>query len=65
MALLTNNSHGSLLLSIFGSLYKKKKEGNIRRKKLKIYILVRKGHRDAQKIAKDWLRKFENTKIEI
>jgi hypothetical protein len=64
MALLTNNSHGSLLLSIFGSLYKKK-EGNIRRKKLKIYLLVRKEHRDAQKIAKDWLRKFENTKIEI
>jgi hypothetical protein len=26
---------------------------------------VRKGHRDAKKIAKDWLRKFENTKIEI
>jgi hypothetical protein len=50
---------------LFLDPYTKKKEGNIRRKKLKKYILVRKGHRDAQKIGKGWLRKFENTKIEI
>ena len=31
----------------------------------KIYIAMSRGHRDTQKMTKDWLRKFKNTRIEI
>jgi hypothetical protein len=44
---------------------KKKKNKKHYRKKTKKYIAVRRGHRGAQNIAKDWLRKFKNTTIKI
>jgi hypothetical protein len=34
-------------------------------KNTKKYIEVRRRHRDAQKMVKDWLRKFKNIKIKI
>jgi hypothetical protein len=56
-----------MLLPIFKSPHKKKKSKNQKhcRKKTKKYITVRRGHKGAQKIAKDWPRKFKNTKIKI
>jgi hypothetical protein len=60
---------GYLLLPIFGSPHKKeenkKKVKKIQKKKIKnIYIAVRKDA-EAQKKAKNWLRRFKNAKIEI
>jgi hypothetical protein len=54
-----------VLLPIFGSPYKQEKIRNIIGKKPKKYIAVGRWYKDAQKMAKDWLRKFKNTKIEI
>jgi hypothetical protein len=42
-----------------------KKKKTKYKKKTKKYIAVRRRHKGAQKMAKDWLRKFKNTKIEI
>ena len=48
---------------------KKKKKKRKKEKKLseenKKYIVVRREHKNAQKMAQDWLRKFKNIKIEI
>jgi hypothetical protein len=62
----------SLLLPIFESPHKKKKKKKKKRKKEKKlseenkkYIVVRREHKNAQKMAQDWLRKFKNIKIEI
>jgi hypothetical protein len=60
-----------MLLSIFKSPHQKKKEEKKSknqkhcRKKTKKYVTVRRGHKGAQKITKDWLRKFKNTTIKI
>jgi hypothetical protein len=62
------------LLPIFESPHTKKKKRRRRRKekkkkncrkKTKKYIVVRREHKNAQKMAQDWLRKFKNIKIEI
>jgi len=42
-----------------------KKKSRIIRRKTKKYILVRKGHQEALKMAKVWLRRLKNTKIGI
>jgi hypothetical protein len=64
----------SLLLPIFESPHtkkKKKKKKKKRKKEKKLseenkkYIVVRREHKNAQKMAQDWLRKFKNIKIEI
>jgi hypothetical protein len=62
---------GHLLLSIFGAPHKNKKKRKRKKnkkhcwKKTKKYIAVRRRHSGAQKMVKDWMRKFKNTKIEI
>jgi hypothetical protein len=49
-----------MLLSIFLSPHNEKKnQKKIVERNPKQYITVRRGHRDIQKIAKDWLRKFK------
>jgi hypothetical protein len=56
------------LLSIFGSPQKKKntrKSKNIFTRKPKKIIAVRKRCWNAQKMTKNWLRRFKNTKIKI
>jgi hypothetical protein len=44
---------------------KKKSKNNCRMNTKKKYIAMSRGHRDTQKMTKDWLRKFKNTRIEI
>jgi len=57
------------LLSIFGSPHKKeentRKSKNIFTTKPKKIIAVRKRCWNAQKMTKNWLRRFKNTKIKI
>jgi hypothetical protein len=58
---------------LFPNFRSPRKKGEIQKKSQKIYskenkkiiIVVRRGCRSAQKMAKRWLRKFKNTKIEI
>jgi len=64
------NFQFDMLLPIFKSPHQKKKKKKSKNqkhclKKTKKYITVRRGHKGAQKIAKDWLRKFKNTNIKI
>jgi hypothetical protein len=57
-----------VLLPIFGIPIQKEeneKKSRIIRRKTKKYILVRKGHQGALKMAKVWLRRLKNTKIGI
>jgi hypothetical protein len=56
-----------VLLSIFGSPHKKntKISKEIFERKQKICIVVRRGCQSAHKIAKNWLRRFKNTKLKF
>jgi hypothetical protein len=53
-----------LLLSIFRSLQRKRKKNkNKCQKKTKKYIALKRRYKGAQKMAKDWLRKFKNQRL--
>jgi hypothetical protein len=61
---------GASVVTHFFVLIEKKRENTKRSKNLleenpKKYIRVKRRHKGAQKVTKDWLRKFKNIKIKI